>query len=85
MGISSLKKAENDHSIAKQQIQEDKTVIKSGDNQYTYSELDECFGITPDSFLQNIDNAFILQKLFIDYFINPDDKEIAECNDYYET
>lgn len=85
MGISSLKKAENDHSIAKQQIQEDKAVIKSGDNQYTYSELDECFGITPDSFLQNIDNAFILQKLFIDYFINPDDKEIAECNDYYET
>lgn len=84
MGISSLKKAGSIHNKAKQQVNEDKAVIKSGDNQYTYSEIDEYFGITPDSFLQNSDNIYILQKLFIDYLINPDDTKIAECNDYYK-
>lgn len=43
------------------------------------------FGITPDSFLRDIDNAVALQKLFIEYFINPDEEAILECNGYYDT
>ncbi len=85
MKLSSLKKAENNHTKAKQQIVDDEAKVKIDNNQYTYSDIDEMFGITPDSFLRDIDNAVALQKLFIEYFINPDEEAILECNGYYDT
>lgn len=85
MKSSSLKKAENNHTKAKQQIVDDEAKVKIDNNQYTYSDIDEMFGITPDSFLRDIDNAVALQKLFIEYFINPDEEAILECNGYYDT
>lgn len=43
------------------------------------------FGITPDKFINSIDNELALQRLFIDYLIKPNDTEIAEYYDYCDT
>ncbi len=67
---SSLKKAEREHNERKQDI--------IGDTLFEYIEL---FG-APDSLLNDNDNELTLKKLFIKYFINPNEDVIAEYEEY---
>lgn len=57
---------------------------KSKEKVYSNTDL-ELFDISPDTFINDIDNKLTLQRLFIDYFIDPDEELIADCNDYYST
>lgn len=62
-------------------------LIDSKKKAYSESNLEFCdmFNLDPDVLTKDIDNEYTLLSLFIDYLINPDDEEIAECNDYYNT
>lgn len=57
---------------------------KSKEKVYSNTDL-ELFGISPDTFINDIDNNLTLRRLLIDYFIDPDEELIADCNDYYST
>lgn len=61
--------------------------IDSKKKAYNESNLEFCdmYNLDHDILTRDIDNEFALIGLFIDYLINPDDEEIAECNDYYGT
>lgn len=77
------KSAENKHTLTKQRITEDLDTEQLQSNQYTFTELENLFGISSDSFLQDNDNLLTLQKLFIEYFISPNDNSISEYKEYY--
>lgn len=77
------KSAENKHTQTKQRITEDLDTEQLQSNQYTFTELENLFGISSDSFLQDNDNLLTLRKLFIEYFISPNDNSISEYKEYY--
>lgn len=77
------KSAENKHTKTKQRITEDLDTEQLQSNQYTFTELENLFGISPDSFLQDNDNLLTLRKLFIEYFISPNDNSISKYKEYY--
>ena len=72
---SSLKSIKKKNKTEKEKVYED---FESN------TEFD-LFGITPDKFINSIDNELALQRLFIDYLIKPNDTEIAEYYDYCDT
>ena len=68
VGSSSLKKVEREHDERKQDIISDTSYV-------------ELFGM-PDSLLNDNDNELTLKKLFIKYFINPNEDVIAEYEEH---
>lgn len=70
---SSLKSAEKKNTESKEKL-------LSG-----FDDFEKEYNVTPDRFINEIDNELIFQKLLIDCIVNPDEEAIAEYNNYYDS
>ena len=70
---SSLKSAEKKNTESKEKL-------LSG-----FDDFEKDYNVTPDRFINEIDNELIFQKLLIDCIVNPDEEAIAEYNNYYDS